>query len=215
MDKFSTSLFSAFFVLVVVFIISLNFESAHIREEDGKGYTDMIMNMYFDVQTKELNMQYNKSSELLLECDDYSHVTDRTDAYRCKNAKEIYDPCYVDDIKQSDKLACIDTPWDKNIKIAKLKSSLKLPQRKKNDLNNSQPFAIELEDKTKCIVRPKHNHAVKLFAGFESYSVCFDNNLSFVKSIVVGEIDKSKEQYKILMAHDGVVSKKKIKALYY
>jgi hypothetical protein len=157
---------------------------------------------------------YQRSAELQLECDDYSLLTPRSDALSCRNQNAVFDPCYVDDVENPKKVACVETPWDRNIKVGVLKKKPGVDFKKKVDYERATPFAIEIDEDIKCLMKTKLPRPVKVFAGLSSSAICFDKHLSFVRQVVFGDLRRDGEELRILFeSSSSTVQLKKVRSV--
>jgi len=121
----------------------------------------------------------------------------RPDAWRCSIGNAIHDPCFENVMGDSKVLACPDTPWDANVTLLTLISSLPTEGHKNEPVTDSLPWALELANGQRCTL---FTGATAPVAGMRINYGCPGG------FIVVGDMDRSQPVWRAFFQGEKSIS---------
>ncbi|MFY7698423.1 MAG: hypothetical protein ACOVQX_06420 [Legionella sp.] len=130
------------------------------------------------------------------ECWLQSQIVVREDAWQCKHAEKIYDPCFINPYASAFKLICPNSPWSNS--AIELTTRLPLISNSNDSLDMSThlPWAVELIDKTTC-------KAVEQSASPQKKDVLYSCDDG---SVLTGHLQRCSANWKILQSKEDTLS---------
>lgn len=115
----------------------------------------------------------------------------REDAWRCMSGNRIMDPCFQGFEGANPVLACPASPWSARVTLLRSNKEPSRVQANKPGIGSGLPWALELDDGTRCTFLTGATSAV---AGMRVNYGCVGGQRS-----IVGDVDRTSPQWRVFV----------------